>query len=52
MFRSQSLSPCGLVVKTLVAKSRGRGFESQRGQKLIFQILFIFTNFNDILIIK
>ena len=55
MIRSQSRSPCGLVVKTLVAKSRAHGFESHREQKLIFQnfqILFNFKNCNELLILK
>ena len=44
-----SLSPYGLVVKTLVAKSRGCGFESPWSKKIIFQILLIFKNCNEIL---
>ena len=46
MIRSRLRSPRGLVGKTLVAKSRGRGFKSHREQKLIFQIFnfFYFQN--------
>ena len=43
-FRFQSRSSSGLVVKTLVAKSRGRGFESHGEQKVNFSNLFIFKN--------
>ena len=37
-------SDCGLVslIKTLVSNTRGRGFESYRGQKLIIQILIYY----------
>ena len=52
MIRSQSQSPRGRVVETLVAIFRGRGFESQREQKLIFQILFNLKTCNEILILK
>ena len=36
----------GLVVETMVAKSRGRGFKSHRDQKLIFSKFFKFYLFS------
>ena len=42
---AQSLSPCGLVIKMPVANTEDCGFESHRGQKLIFQILISFKNY-------
>ena len=42
VIRSQSQSSRGLVVKTLVGKSRDRGFESHREQKVNFSNFIYF----------